>query len=97
MAEDILTNSAAKRIVEVAVTPGGDEEQRRRLIRIKRTIRRKSGGAISNLTVEVRGESLVIGGRCVSFYSKQVAQEACMSQLEGQLLVNEIEVAARPR
>src|SRR5262245_16726550 len=97
MAEDTFGISVSKPIVELAVSQISDEEQRSRLIRIKRAVRRKTGGAVSKLTVEVQGESLVLRGRCASFYYKQVAQEACMSQLEGQLLVNEIEVVARPR
>ncbi len=73
------------------------DEERRRLVRIKRAIRRKTGGAVQSLTVELRRDSLVIRGHCTSFYHKQVAQHAAMDHLQGRSLLNEIEVASKPR
>lgn len=96
MADQAAGLSAIKPIVDVAVSQDAEEE-RRRLVRIKRAIRRKTGGGIHQLSVDVEGESLVLRGRSASFYYKQVAQEACMPQLAGQVLVNEIQVDVRPR
>ena len=96
MADQASGISVVKPISDVAISKEADEE-RRRLVRIKRAIRRKTGGGILQLTVEVEGESLVLRGRSTSFYYKQIAQEACMKQLDGQLLVNEIQVDVRPR
>src|SRR5262245_22806295 len=96
MADQAAGISATKPIIDVAVSPEVDEA-RRRLVRIKRAIRRKTSGGILQLTVDVEGESLVLRGRSSSFYYKQIAQEACMKQLDGQLLVNEIQVDVRPR
>jgi hypothetical protein len=96
MADQAADTSAIKPIVEVAISKELDEEHRR-LVRIKRAVRRKTGGGILQLTVEVEGESLVLRGRSASFYYKQIAQEACMKHLDGQVLVNEIQVDVRPR
>lgn len=96
MADQAAGISAIKPVVDVAISKEVDEE-RRRIVRIKRAIRRKTGGGILQLTVEVEGELLVLRGRSASFYYKQIAQEACMKQLDGQLLVNEIQVDVRPR
>jgi hypothetical protein len=97
MAENISGMAVSKPVVEVAVANEAVEAERRRLVRIKRAIRRKTSGGIAELAVDVQGESLVIRGRCASFYYKQIAQEACMSQVDGQMVVNEIQVDVRPR
>jgi len=96
MADQAARLSSVNPLIELAVSKE-IEEERRRLVRIKRAIRKRTGGGISQLNVEVVGESLVLRGRSASFYYKQVAQEACMSQLDGQVLVNEIQVDVKPR
>jgi hypothetical protein len=97
MAENISGMAVSKPVVDVALSEDQADAERRRLVRIKRAIRRKTSGGILELAVEVQGEALVLRGRCTSFYYKQVAQEACMSQLAGQQLVNDIQVEVRPR
>jgi hypothetical protein len=71
------------------------EEERRLLARIKRAIRRKTNGGVSALSVVKEEESLLLRGRCASFYCKQVAQHAALDFLDGEQLINQIEVAPR--
>lgn len=97
MAENISGMAVSKPVVDGVGSEDSAEAEHRRLVRIKRAIRRKTSGGVSELAVEVQGESLVLRGRCTSFYYKQVAQEACMTQLAGMQLVNEIQVEIRPR
>ena len=80
------------------VTPSDDAiEQRRRITRIKRVIRRQTSGGIRELAVDLEVGSVRLRGRCGSFYCKQMAQQAAMNFLPGETIVNEIEVAALPR
>lgn len=71
------------------------EDQRRLLARIKRAIRRKTSGGVSELVVVKEEDSLFLRGRCVSFYCKQMAQHAALDFLDGEQLINQIEVAPR--
>lgn len=82
-----------------APTAGGpSDEQKRLLARIKRAVRRKTGGGVLDLDVEMNAETIRLRGRCTSFYCKQGAQQAAMSFLaDGAQLQNEIEVIPLPR
>ena len=62
------------------------------MARIKRAIRRNTSGGVQELAVEMQGDSLLLRGRCLSFYCKQVAQETAMSEFSGRPLINQIEV-----
>ncbi|HTQ38489.1 MAG TPA: hypothetical protein VMJ32_05650, partial [Pirellulales bacterium] len=84
-------------VAKVVLSAAGVDEQRRRLVRIRRAIRRQTNGAIQGLQVEVSGETLVLRGRCANFYCKQKAQHAAMKYLTGETLVNEIAVDNVPR
>lgn len=79
--------------------PSSDDaiEQRRRISRIKRVIRRQTSGGIRELAVDLDIGSVRLRGRCSSFYCKQMAQQAAMNFLPGETIVNEIEVATLPR
>jgi hypothetical protein len=95
----MIQNLSQPRVAEaVAVAPAHSDDQLRMLARIKRAIRRRTSGGVQKLTVQLREETFVIGGSCLSFYCKQVAQETAMSFLKntGDLLRNEIEVSPPP-
>ncbi len=95
MLKDISQSLLASNAV---VATKQDDDQLRLLARIKRAVRRKTNSGVQQLTVELQGEAIVLGGRCISFYCKQIAQETAMSFLrkgEDQLL-NEIEVTLKP-
>jgi hypothetical protein len=97
MSQDTSPASIAKPAVEFVVPPDVHEEQRRRVARIKRAIRRNTSGGVRELKLEMRGDELLLHGKCASFYCKQVAQTTAMRYLSGQTLLNDIQVDARPR
>jgi osmotically-inducible protein OsmY len=61
-------------------------------MRIKRSVRRHSGGGVKALEVHVDHETIRLGGRCASFYCKQLAQHAAMRLSGGVQVINGIEV-----
>ena len=80
------------------IPPSDDAiEQRRRITRIKRVIRRHTSGGIRELTIELQTGCVRLRGQCNSYYCKQMAQQAAMNFLPGETIVNEIEVAVLPR
>ena len=63
----------------VSVSPEPTDVQAKELAgRIKRLIRRRTGGGIYQLRVDVGPESILLSGRCTTFYCKQLAQQAAM-------------------
>ena len=60
---------------------------------IERRIQRQTASRIHDLEVEVGRTSIVLRGRCLTFYTKQLAGHAAMGVLEGETLSNQIEVA----
>ena len=97
MSDKLSPAVEANAIVQVVLRTEANEEERRRISRIKRAIRRDTGRRIQNLAVELQGDSLLLRGRCASFHCKQVAQQAAMVFLSGNSLVNQIEVESLPR
>ena len=98
MSQDTSPASIAKPAVDFVVPPPDvQEEQRRRVARIKRAIRRTTSGGVRELKLEMRGDESLLHGKCASFYCKQVAQTTAMRYLSGQTLLNDIQVDARPR
>jgi osmotically-inducible protein OsmY len=91
------SSSAAKSVDNIILPRQLNDEQRRRVARIKRSIRRQTGGGVRQLKVEVSDGRMLLSGRCASFYCKQKAQHAAMDHLIGESLINEIEVDALPR
>lgn len=79
------------------VLPTEQQNERRRLARIRRKIRQQTGGGVQRLKVELAAGTLFLRGSCSSFYCKQKAQHAAMDLLSGETLVNEIQVAHVPR
>ncbi len=59
---------------------------------IEGRIRRQTANRIRDLAVEVSRGSIVLRGRCSTFYTKQLAGHAAMGVLEGETLSNQIEV-----
>ena len=69
-------------------------ERRALALRVKRSVRRFAGGGVKALDVEVDRKTIRLGGRCVSFYCKQLAQQAAMRICGERQVVNDIEVEA---
>ena len=61
-------------------------------LRIKRSIRRQTGGEVESLQVVIDLTGIRLQGRCLSFYCKQLAQTAAMRLGGDAEVVNEIEV-----
>jgi thioredoxin-like negative regulator of GroEL len=91
------TSPIVKAMDSIVVPAKADDEQRRRVARIKRTIRRQTAGGVHQLKVEVTSDTVYLRGHCASFYCKQKAQHAAMDHLLGEMLVNEIAVDVVPR
>ncbi|HEY2880878.1 MAG TPA: hypothetical protein VGJ15_00560 [Pirellulales bacterium] len=97
MIENLSPATDANSVVEVVLRTVAHHQERRKMARIKRAIRRQTSGGVQELAVEMQGDSLLLRGRCLSFYCKQVAQETAMSEFSGRQLINQIEVAGLPR
>jgi hypothetical protein len=63
-------------------------------VRIRERILSRLGGRIHDLHVSVKDKLVVLGGRCATYYSKQLAQHAALGVLEDEHLENEIVVSA---
>ena len=61
-------------------------------MRIERQIRRATSDKVRELRVEVRRDSIVLEGRCGTFYCKQLASHAAMALSGTTPLVNHIDV-----
>jgi osmotically-inducible protein OsmY len=89
---------------EPALLPPGEARQpaanRRRpsveeenlAVRIERRIRRATDDRVHELRVEVATGQVVLRGRCGTFYTKQLAQQAVLSLSARARLMNQIEV-----
>ncbi len=69
-------------------------ERRAFALRVKRSIRRHAGGGVKALDVQIDCRTIRLGGRSVSFYCKQLAQQAVMRICGDRQIVNDIEVEA---
>jgi hypothetical protein len=59
---------------------------------IERAVQQETGHGVSDLRVVVHNDSVVLKGRCDSYYCKQLAQHVAMNLSRGERLVNGIEV-----
>lgn len=76
-----------------AVLPETLEEAEKLAASIERAVQRETSGGVRNLSVEVKGEGVMLRGRCDTYYCKQLAQHAAMSFRGAWPLTNAIEVA----
>jgi hypothetical protein len=60
---------------------------------IERAVQQETGRGVSNLTVEINRDGVLLKGRCSTYYCKQLAQHAAMALPGGERLVNSIEVS----
>ncbi len=67
-------------------------EAERLEVRIQRAVRRATGDKVRELKIDVFESSIVLQGRCATFYCKQLAQHGAMSLCEKRSLDNQIEV-----
>jgi hypothetical protein len=69
------------------------ERSRHLAIAIRQRIESRLSGRVRDLVVRVVGETVVLEGRCATFYTKQLAQHAAIAVLEREKLVNAITVS----
>lgn len=60
--------------------------------RIFKAVLRATARGIRELEVHCIDDTLFLQGRCLNYYTKQVAQQAAMNLLDGQRLQNDIRV-----
>jgi hypothetical protein len=60
---------------------------------IERAVQQETGRGVSDLSVEINREGVLLRGRCGSYYCKQLAQHAAMTVPGGDRLTNCIEVS----
>ncbi len=62
------------------------------MVRVQRAVRHRTEDRVRNLQVLVQENTLILRGRCATYYCKQLAQAAAMEAAPGFELHNEIEV-----
>lgn len=62
--------------------------------KIKQTITFRTGSQVQSLQVDILGEIVVLSGRTDSFYNKQLATHAALSEIDQYALSNNIRVEA---
>jgi len=93
---------------EILLSPGGvaisdsaacvdpsSDRGRRLAVAIRQRIESRLGGRIHDLAVRVSDNTIVLEGRCATYYSKQLAQHAALGVIEDEHLENAIVVAVR--
>jgi hypothetical protein len=68
------------------------ERFRQLAIAIRQRIETRLAGRVRDLAVRVHGETIVLEGRCATYYTKQLAQHAALGVLDGEPLENSIVV-----
>jgi hypothetical protein len=91
---DVLLSPAGTFVSPSAVPADRTIEHRRQLaIAIRQRIESRLAGRVRDLAVRIVGDTVVIEGRCSTYYSKQLAQHAALGVLENEHLENAIVVA----
>jgi len=66
------------------------ERHRHLAVAIRQRIESRLGGRVRDLAIRVRDETIVLEGRCATYYTKQLAQHAALGVLEEEQLENAI-------
>jgi hypothetical protein len=61
---------------------------------IEQAVRKETLGGVENLSVELRGGTILLEGRCSSYYCKQQAQQVVMALLSDGLKCSEMSQTA---
>jgi hypothetical protein len=69
-----------------------DDRRRNLAIAIRQRIESRLLGRIRDLNVRIQGKTIVLEGRCATYYTKQLAQHAALGVLEDEQLENAIVV-----
>jgi hypothetical protein len=77
----------------IGVLPETLEEAEELAASIERAVQRETGRGVTDLSVEVSSQGILLKGRCNTYYTKQLAQHAAMSVPGGDRLINSIVVS----
>ncbi len=66
------------------------ERHRQLAVVIRQRIESRLGGRVRDLAIRFHGDTIVLEGRCTTFYTKQLAQHAALGVLEHEQLDNAI-------
>jgi hypothetical protein len=87
---EVILSIAGFESPHVAEPDERTERQRHLAVAIRQRIESRLGGRVHDLAIRVRGETIVLEGRCATFYTKQLAQHAALGVLEDEQLENAI-------
>jgi hypothetical protein len=94
--DDAVTEShaAANGHVTNGHTVNGHLSDRHRhiTVAIRQRIESRLGARVRDLAIRIRGNTVILEGRCATFYTKQLAQHAALGVLEDEQLDNAIVV-----
>jgi hypothetical protein len=71
----------------------GDERCRQLAIAIRQRIETRLAGRVRDLAVRIKGDTILLEGRCATYYTKQLAQHAALGVIEDEHLENAIVVS----
>jgi hypothetical protein len=90
---DRVPRASATFVSDGAGSPEPRVERHRQLaLAIRQRIESRLAGRVRDLVVRVEGDTIVLAGRCATYYSKQLAQHAALGVLDGEPLHNTIVV-----
>jgi hypothetical protein len=102
---DTIATDVGERETEVVLGPAGTfgnshptagdhrcERRRQLAIAIRQRIETRLAGRVRDLSVWIKGDTIVLEGSCATYYTKQLAQHAALGVLEDEQLENAIVV-----
>lgn len=89
---DRLASQSHDALSPDALAPTELDPTRTLASRIRDRILKRLEGRVHNLRVSTEGKTILIEGRCATYYSKQLAQHAALGVIEDEHVENAIEV-----
>jgi hypothetical protein len=89
---EVVLAPAGFSVAHPVATDHASERQRQLAVAIRQRIESRLGGRVHELAIRIRGNTIVLEGRCATFYTKQLAQHAALGVLEEEQLENAITV-----
>lgn len=91
--ELVLAPSGALSSNSANLTGPRIERYRLLAVAIRQRIETRLAGRVRDLAIRIHGETIVLEGRCATYYTKQLAQHAALGVLDGEPLDNAIVVS----
>ena len=90
---EVLLAPAGFTLSHPTTSDRASERQRLLAVAIRQWIESRLGGRVHDLAIRIRGNTILLEGRCATFYTKQLAQHAALGVLEDEQLENAIVVS----